>query len=86
MKASLVFVTKHIPGALYQVLKIFADAGINLTKIESRPRRKGRWEYIFLVDFEGKKDDPKIKKALEEMKEHVIWFKILGFYPTSQNN
>jgi len=81
MKTSLVFVTKHIPGALYRVLKIFAEANINLTKIESRPRRSGRWEYIFLMDFEGIKSDPKISNALEVMKDQVIWFKILGSYP-----
>ncbi|MFX1363411.1 MAG: prephenate dehydratase [Promethearchaeota archaeon] len=81
IKTSIVFVTKHIPGALYGVLKIFADTNINLSKIESRPRRKGRWEYIFLMDFEGDKDNPKIKKAIEKMKENVIWYKILGSYP-----
>ncbi|MFW9990265.1 MAG: prephenate dehydratase [Candidatus Odinarchaeota archaeon] len=81
IKTSIVFVTKNIPGTLYGVLKIFADANINLSKIESRPRRKGRWEYIFLMDFEGNKDDPIIKKAIEKMNENVIWYKILGSYP-----
>jgi chorismate mutase/prephenate dehydratase len=81
LKTSLVFVTKHIPGALYSVLKIFADAEINLTKIESRPRRRGRWEYIFLMDFEGDKDSPKIQSVLEKLKDHVIWYKNLGSYP-----
>ena len=80
IKTSLIFVTKHIPGALYRVLKIFADANINLSKIESRPRRRGRWEYIFLMDFEGDKDDPKIKKILDSLNENVIWYKILGSY------
>ena len=83
MKTSLVFVTKHIPGALYRVLKIFAEANINLTKIESRPRRSGRWEYIFLMDFEGITSEPRISNALEIMKDQVIWFKILGSYPFS---
>lgn len=81
IKTSIVFVTKHIPGALYRVLKIFADTNINLSKIESRPRRKGRWEYIFLMDFEADKEDPKVKKAFEKMNEIVIWYKILGSYP-----
>ena len=73
--------TKHIPGALYKVLRIFAEADVNLTKIESRPRRKGRWEYIFLMDFEGDKEDPKIKKVLEKIDDLVIFKKILGSYP-----
>jgi len=81
MKTSVVFVTKHVPGALYWVLKIFSDANINLLKIESRPRRKGRWEYIFLMDFEGDINDPKAKEAIETMKTNVIWHKILGCYP-----
>lgn len=81
MKTSVVFATKHVPGALYKVLKIFSDEEINLSKIESRPSRKGRWEYIFLMDFEGNKDEPRIKKALEFMKTNVLWHKILGSYP-----
>lgn len=81
IKTSVVFVTKHTPGALYSVLEIFANANINLLKIESRPRRRGRWEYIFLMDFEGNKDEEKIIKIFEKMNENVIWFKILGSYP-----
>ncbi|MHA1460770.1 MAG: prephenate dehydratase [Promethearchaeota archaeon] len=81
MKTSIVFVTKHIPGALYWVLKIFSDADINLSKIESRPRRKGRWEYIFFMDFEADKNNPKAAKALEQMKVNIIWQKILGSFP-----
>ncbi|MFX0029664.1 MAG: prephenate dehydratase [Candidatus Hermodarchaeota archaeon] len=81
IKTSIIFVVKHTPGALYSVLKIYADANINLLKIESRPRRRGRWEYIFLMDFEGDKEDPRIKKILENMSNNVIWYKILGSYP-----
>ena len=81
MKTSLIYVVKNVPGALYQVLRFFSEANINLLKIESRPRRKGKWEYIFLMDFEGDKDDSKIKKVLDLMSQNVIWYKILGSYP-----
>jgi chorismate mutase/prephenate dehydratase len=81
MKTSIVFVTKHVPGALYWVLKIFSDAEINLSKVESRPRRKGRWEYIFFMEFEADKNDSNAKLALEQMKSNVIWQKILGSFP-----
>ncbi len=81
MKTSIVFVTKHVPGALYWVLKIFTESKINLTKIESRPRRRVRWEYIFFVDFEGDKTDPNVQEALSLMQNNVIWMKILGSYP-----
>jgi len=81
IKTSLVFVVKHVPGALYKALKVFSDENINLTKIESRPRRKGKWEYIFLMEFEGHKEDPKIIEVLELVNQNVIWCKILGSYP-----
>jgi chorismate mutase/prephenate dehydratase len=84
IKTSIIFVTKHTPGALYSVLEIYADANINLLKIESRPRRRGRWEYIFLMDFEGNKDDPMIKNILDKMSDNVIWYKILGSYPMAK--
>ncbi|MFX1274372.1 MAG: prephenate dehydratase [Promethearchaeota archaeon] len=82
IRSSIVYVTKHVPGALFNVLRLFAEGDVNLLKIESRPRRKGRWEYIFLMDFEGDaRNDPKIHKIFEEMNKSVIWFKILGAYP-----
>ncbi|MFW9827676.1 MAG: prephenate dehydratase [Candidatus Thorarchaeota archaeon] len=81
IKTSVVFVTKHTPGALYRALKLYAEANINLLKIESRPRRKGRWEYIFLMDFEGDKDDPQVNAVLDKMSDNVIWYKLLGSYP-----
>ena len=84
IKTSIVFVTKHTPGALYNALKVYAERKINLLKIESRPRRRGRWEYIFLMDFEGDKEDSQIKDALEKMNENVIWYKILGSYPMAK--
>ncbi|MCP4761791.1 MAG: prephenate dehydratase, partial [archaeon] len=80
-KISMVFVVKHIPGALHQVIKIFAEANINLLKIESRPRKSQMWEYFFLMDFEGSILDQKIQDTLEKMKEFTIWHKILGSYP-----
>ncbi|MBD3198042.1 MAG: prephenate dehydratase [Candidatus Lokiarchaeota archaeon] len=82
-KTSIVYVTKHKPGALYNVLQLFAEANINLLKIESRPRRKGRWEYIFLMDFQGKYDDINVQEVLDKMEENVIWYKLLGSYPFS---
>ena len=86
-KTSIVFVTKHTPGALYNVLRIFAEENINLLKIESRPRRQGLWEYIFLMDFEGHKNDKVIKSVLNKMKDITVWYKILGsFVPKSFEN
>ena len=81
-KTSMVFVTKHIPGALYNILKIFADAKINLAKIESRPRKFSKdsiWEYIFILDFD--EHITKAKDVIEKIKDQAIWMKILGSYP-----
>jgi prephenate dehydratase len=65
------------------VLKIFSEKGINLTKIESRPVKHKRWEYIFFLDFEGHATDIHIHEAMDEMEENVIFMKLLGSYPRS---
>ncbi|MCL0060735.1 prephenate dehydratase [Dehalococcoidia bacterium] len=83
-KTSLIFRTKNIPGALYQSLGAFANRGINLTKLESRPAKDTPWEYIFYVDFEGHMDDEVCKEALEEMQSKCLFLKILGSYPITR--
>ncbi|MHA1727750.1 MAG: prephenate dehydratase [Promethearchaeota archaeon] len=82
-KTSIVFVTSHKPGSLHHVIKLFAEAEINLLKIESRPRKNTMWEYVFLLAFDGNQKDPLIEKTLEKVREHTIWMKILGSYPIS---
>jgi chorismate mutase/prephenate dehydratase len=80
-KTSMVFTTLHQPGALYRVLKIFNDYGINLTKLESRPHKAETWRSYFYVDFEGHVKDRMVKEALEELKQETNFMKILGSYP-----
>jgi len=80
-KTSLVFTTRHVPGALYVALGVFAKRGLNLTKIESRPTKQTPWEYNFYVDLEGHRLDEDVKEALEELKAHTLYIKILGSYP-----
>ncbi|MDR1940905.1 MAG: ACT domain-containing protein, partial [Endomicrobium sp.] len=72
---------KDKPGALYCILGIFSKNKINLTKIESRPTKKKAWEYVFFTDFEGHCLEPKIIKALDELKKHTVYMKTLGSYP-----
>jgi prephenate dehydratase len=79
-KTSIIFALKDRPGALYHALKDYADNGINLTKIESRPAKKKLGEYSFFIDFEGSLDEPKVKKALLSLKEKTIFLKSLGSY------
>jgi prephenate dehydratase len=81
-KTSLVFATRHRPAALYQCLGEFAERGINLTKIESRPRRNRPWEYIFYLDFEGHWQDPVCESAMVALLRSASFVKMLGSYPT----
>ncbi|KON27993.1 hypothetical protein AC481_02950 [miscellaneous Crenarchaeota group archaeon SMTZ-80] len=80
-KTSIIFSVKHVPGALYDALGVFAKKKINLTKIESRPTKDKPWEYIFFCDFEGHKTDIKLQQALKELGDKAIFLKILGSYP-----
>ena len=80
-KTSLVFSTAHSRGALRQVLEIFDRAGINLSRIESRPAPGRRWEYVFLTDLEGHREDEAIAGALAELERHCSMVRVLGSYP-----
>jgi chorismate mutase / prephenate dehydratase len=78
------FSIKDKPGSLYDILYPLKKAGINLTKIESRPSKRKAWEYIFFVDMEGHINDKKLKKAVESLKDNCLYLKILGSYPYSE--
>nr|WP_320131779.1 3-deoxy-7-phosphoheptulonate synthase [uncultured Holophaga sp.] len=80
-KTSLVFKTNHTEGALAKALAILADAGINLTRIESRPQPDIPWEYLFFVDVEGHKDAPNLATALRQLRGCCNHLRILGSYP-----
>jgi len=79
-KCSIIFSTRHKAGALFKVLKIFADAGINLTRIESRPIRNDPGNYAFFLDFQGSNEDSKIIEVLKKVEEETVMFKFLGCY------
>ncbi|MGQ9693793.1 MAG: prephenate dehydratase [Thermodesulfobacteriota bacterium] len=82
-KTSLLFSITDAPGALFAILKPFAEKNINLTKIESRPIKNKPWEYIFFLDFEGHAADDNIQATLSELKSKVLFYKLLGSYPRS---
>ena len=82
-KTSLLFAMKNEPGSLYRILEPFVRAGLNLTKIESRPARIRAWEYVIFVDFEGHRDTPAVAAALREIGERTLHLKILGSYPAA---
>jgi prephenate dehydratase len=72
---------KDEPGSLAGVVNVLADRNINLSKIESRPTREAFGEYVFLVDFEGHRDDPLIVEAIGAMRARCSELKIFGSYP-----
>lgn len=80
-KTSLVFATRNRPAALYECLGEFAQKGLNLTKIESRPRRNRPWEPVFFLDFEGHWQDPACQEVLARLLQRASFVKMLGSYP-----
>ena len=72
------------PGLVYGAMRPFADRGINLTKIESRPTGTGMGNYIFLLDLEGHIDEPHVQQAITELQRHTSTFKVLGAYPRAE--
>lgn len=82
-KTSIIFTTRHVPGALYEVMGELARHDLNLTKIESRPRRNRPWHYLFYVDFEGHEDDPHVQQALLGILKKASFLKVLGSYPAA---
>lgn len=84
-KTSILFtLAEDRPGGLYEILGLFADANVNLTKIESRPSKMGLGKYIFFLDFEGHRKEKNISIILEEIKNRTPFMKILGSYPIDE--
>ena len=69
------------PGLLYNALGEFAERGINLFKVESRPTKQSLGEYIFLVDCAGHRQESPMKDAIEALSEPASMLRVLGSYP-----
>jgi prephenate dehydratase/chorismate mutase len=79
-KCSIVFATEHKAGALFRVLREFADAGINLTRIESMPNRNDPGAYLFFVDFQGSTRDETVQRTLSRVNDMAALYRFLGCY------
>jgi len=83
-KTSIIFAMPEAPGALHEALGLFASREINLTKIESRPRRDRLWQYMFYLDFDRHYQDPAASQALIELMGKAAFVKLLGSYPAAE--
>lgn len=82
-KTSLVLATRHRPGSLVDCLQEFPLHGINMTKLESRPRRDKPWSYLFYVDIEGHIEDENVADAITGLMRKAAFVKFLGSYPAA---
>lgn len=82
-KTSLAYASANVPGALVRSLQPFATAGIQLTKIESRPSRAQPWDYVFYLDFDGDPEVSPATEALALMRTCCDWVHVLGTYPAA---
>jgi len=69
------------PGALYRLLEPLARHRVSLTRIESRPSRRRKWDYVFFMDLEGHAEERHVARALAALKKRASLFRILGSYP-----
>lgn len=80
-KTTVIFSLRDGRGALRRVLEAFDNAGVSLTRIESRPHRERAWEYVFLVDAEGHRTDAPVATALDALQARCEMVRVLGSYP-----
>jgi chorismate mutase/prephenate dehydratase len=69
------------PGTLFQLLQPLAEHKISMTRIESRPSHRKKWDYVFFLDIDGHADDVNVAKALAALKKRASLFRVLGSYP-----
>ncbi len=69
------------PGTLHRLLTPLARNNISMTRIESRPSRKHKWDYVFFIDVQGHASESPLKEALEALKKQASLFRVLGSYP-----
>jgi prephenate dehydratase len=84
MRTTLVLGVPNEPGSLHRCLAVFASAGLNMSKLESRPSREGAWEYVFWVDLDADVRSAAARIALAELAGVASMVRVLGSYPRAQ--
>jgi chorismate mutase / prephenate dehydratase len=82
-KTSLLLSSRHKAGALQELLHPLSRHKLSMTRIESRPSRRGKWDYVFFVDIEGHREEPNVAAALRELETAAAWYRVLGSYPVA---
>ena len=82
-RTSLLVFVRDQPGALFNVLRPFAEHGVSMNRIESRPSHAGLWQYAFFIDVSGHVEDAPVKRALAELGDYAADVKVLGSYPVA---
>jgi chorismate mutase/prephenate dehydratase len=80
-KTSLLVSSRNRIGSLHELILPISRHGLSMTRIESRPSRRGMWDYVFFIDLGGHLEDPAVASALEELEQQATLFKVLGAYP-----
>jgi prephenate dehydratase len=80
-RTTLVVAVRNEPGTLLQVLRVLAEHGLNMRKLESRPSRERAWEYVFWIDLDGDAADPPMAAAIGGLAAVTTMTRVLGSYP-----
>jgi chorismate mutase/prephenate dehydratase len=80
-KTTILVANVNQPGGLFKLLEPIARLGVDMSRIESRPSRRGAWDYVFFIDMIGHKDNEALSNALGEVARNATLFRVLGSYP-----
>jgi prephenate dehydratase len=83
-RTTIVVAVRNEPGTLLAVLRVLAEHGLNMRKLESRPSRERAWEYVFWIDLDGDAADPPMAAALTALGDVTTSVRRLGSYPTAE--
>ena len=83
-RTTLALAVRNEPGTLLAVLRVFAEHGLNMSKLESRPSRERAWEYVFWVDLDADDAEPATQAALNALVPVTTMARVLGSYPKAR--